>query len=119
MTVYLVPVRRDHFEIYSEPAEEAERSLDPGTGRLRRWAHAANLQWHEMVDTARLGQATGRLAKWRDRIVCRLAETIAEQRTLWALRKSTHATLLFPSSMDAGSARSTLDRVLAAARRHH
>ena len=57
--------------------------------------------------------------KWRDRVVRRLAETIAEQRTLWALAQQTEATLLFPASVGERDARAALDRALARARRHH
>lgn len=119
MIVYLVQIGHDRFEIYSEPPEELERSPEEGSGRLRRWAHAARVRWHYLVDTARLGTATSRFGLWRDKMVCRLAETIAEQRTLWALGKGTHATLLFPSTLDHAEARSTLNRALLAARRHH
>lgn len=119
MTVYLLSVGRDRFELYSEPPEEAGVPPESGAGRLRQWAHRANVQWHELVDTARRGYATGRIARWRDAIVCRLAETIAEQRTLWALAQFSEATLLYPASLDQQAARSALDRGLAVARRHH
>lgn len=119
MIVYLLPVGRDHFEIYSEPPEEVERLPEEGAAWLRRWAHAARVQWHDLVDKARVGKSPGRFARWRDRMVCRLAETIAEQRTLWALGKSAHATLLFPSTLGAAEARLILDRTLGLARKHH
>jgi hypothetical protein len=119
MNAYLVPVGHNHFEIYSEPPEDVDRLPEEGAGRLRRWGHTARVRWHDLVDTARRGSATGRFAVWRDKVVCRLAETIAEQRTLWALGKNTHATLRFPSTLDQGEARTTLDRALMAARRHH
>lgn len=119
MIVYLVPIGHDRFEIYSEPPEDLEQPPEESDGRLRRWAHAARVQWRDLVDTARVGNATGRFARWRDRIVCRLAETLAEQRTLWALGKSTQATLLFPSTIDEAEARSVLNRTLAASRKHH
>jgi hypothetical protein len=119
MIVYLLPVGRDRFELYSEPPEESGAAPHPGAGRLRQWGHAANLRWHDLVDTARRNRSTGRIARWRDAVVCRLAETIAEQRTLWALGPLSEATLLFPASLRAQDARAALDRALAAARRHH
>lgn len=119
MMVYLLPTGRDRFELYSEPPDdEAESSARP-EGRFRRWAHTASVRWRLLVDAARSGTSTGRFARWRDRLVCRLAETIAEQRTLWALAKEPSATLVFPSSMQPSAARAALDRALAAARRHH
>jgi hypothetical protein len=119
MTVYLLSVGRGRFELYSEPPEEAGAPPGLAAGRLRQWAHRANVRWHELVDAARRGHATGRIGRWRNALVCRLAETIAEQRTLWALAPHPHATLLHPASLDQQAARSALDRALAVARRHH
>jgi hypothetical protein len=118
MTVYLVPVGRGRFELYSEPAEEFSTSPD-GRSRLRRWAHAANFRWRELVDAARLDESTTPFARWRDRVVCRLAETIAEQRTLWALGRIHGAALVVPSTLDAADARRVLDRLLESACRRH
>lgn len=117
MIVFLVPIGGDRFEVYSEPPEEAAAPAAQDS-RLRRWAHKANEQWHELVETARQGRAAGRLARWRDRVVCALAESIAEQRTLWSLRGQTDAVLHYPASM-AGAPRTVLDRALTKARWHH
>jgi hypothetical protein len=119
MNVFLVPVGQGRFELYSEAPEEPASSPDEHAGRLKRWAQAVSVQWHELVDVARRGGSDGRLARWRDTVVCRLAESIAEQRTLWALRKETSATLRFPSSIDDAQARAVLDQSLARAQRHH
>ena len=86
---------------------------------MRRWAHAAYVRWHELVESARRGRRPGRLAEWRDAVVRRLAETIAEQRTLWALAQQREATLLFPASVgEPTRARRSIARS-PAARRHH
>jgi len=119
MTVYLLALGRDRFELYSEPPEEPGEPPRPGAGRLRRWAHEAYVRWHELVESARRRTSTGRIAKWRDALVRRLAESIAEQRTLWALAQHTEATLLFPATVGERDARAALDRALADARRHH
>jgi hypothetical protein len=135
MIVFLVPIRRGGFELYSEAPEESTTPPDETAGRIKRWAHAANLRWHVLVDSARRapaeasqgapradgsgGASYGRFARWRDMVICRLAESIAEQRTLWSLRKATAARLRFPSSIDAVAARTVLDRSLARAQRHH
>ena len=119
MVVFLVPARGDRFELYSEAPE------DPGTppgqedGRFRRWAHSASVQWQQLVEAARRRRPRGRLAEWRDAVVCRLAETIAEQRTLWALRTRTEATLRYPATIAVERARSAVDKALSHARRHH
>jgi len=119
MTVYLLSLGRNRFELYSEPPEKPAEPPRQDAGRLRHWAHAAYVRWHALVESARQRTATGRLATWRDAIVRRLAETIAEQRTLWALAQHNEATLLFPASVGELEARLALDHALAAARRHH
>lgn len=119
MMVYLLSVGRERFELYSEPPEEAGAPPAADAGRLRQWAHTANVRWHELVEAARRGRATGRIARWRDALVRRLAETIAEQRTLWALAPCDDATLLHPASLDQDAARTALNRSLTVARRHH
>jgi hypothetical protein len=115
MIVFLVPVGRERFELYSETEEESAAPPRREDGWLRR----ASVRWHELVERARHGRPSGRLARWRDAIVCRLAETIAEQRTLWALREAQHATARYPSMLEAGVARDVLMRSLSHARGHH
>jgi Mitochondrial K+-H+ exchange-related len=134
MTVFLVPVGQGRFELYSETPEEPAAPPEEGAGRFRRWTHAANAQWHALVDAARntrhehaadaprsgtTGGIRRWLVQWRDRIVCRLAESIAEQRTLWSLRKELTAAVRFPSNIDESQARTVLEQSFAAARRHH
>ena len=119
MVVFLVPAGRDRFELYSEVGDEPGAPPGREEGRFRRWAHAANLQWHQLVETARRGRARGRLSRWRDAAVCRLSETFAEQRALWALRTQTAATLRYPAHISIERARSELNRSIAHARTHH
>jgi len=120
MVTYLVPAGRSRFELYSEASEEgAGAAPDESAGRFSRRLHTVRLRWHELVETARRGGGIGRLARWRDALICRLAETIAEQRTLWALVDSSEATLRYPSTLDGDRAREALHRLLARARRHH
>jgi hypothetical protein len=120
ITVFLVPAGRERFELYSEAPEEPDEAPGRHEGRFRHWAHRASVRWHALTDTARRGGADrGRFARWRDTIVSRLAETIAEQRTLWALRDKTAATMRCPSTLDANRAQAILTTVLADARRHH
>ena len=119
MVVFLVPAGRDRFELYSEVGEELAPAPALEEGRFRRWAHTVNVRWHQLVEAARRGRARGRLARWRDAVVCRLSESIAEQRTLWALRTRTSATLRYPANIPVDRAKSELDRAVADARRHH
>jgi hypothetical protein len=118
-TVFLVPAGRDRFELYSEPPEEPGVAPEHDAGRIRKWMHTAHIRWHALVDRARRGESEGVVARWRDAMVCRLAESIAEQRTLWALRRQPTAVLEYPSTIDETRARRVLDRALAGARLHH
>lgn len=119
MTVLLLALGGERYEIYAEPPDDVDLEPGPDAGRTRRWAYRARVRWRELVAVAQRGETTGRLARWRDALICRVAESIAEQRTLWELRKTRTASLLYPSSMTADQARRTLDRVLAGARWHH
>jgi hypothetical protein len=119
MVVYLVAVGKSRFELYSEPREEAPAEPDEQAGRFQRWAHSASVKWHELVEQSRLGAANSRLGRFRDGVVCRLAENIAEQRTLWGLRGCSHATLVYPSTLGEAEARRTLQTLAAHARRYH
>lgn len=119
MVVFLVPAGRNRFELYSEVGEEPGEAPGREAGRLRRWAHAANVQWHHLVEAARRGKADGRFARWRDAVVCRLAESIAEQRTLWALRTRTTATMRYPENVPVDRAKAELDAAVSHARRYH
>jgi hypothetical protein len=107
------------FELYSEPPEETPEEPAPSAGRMRRAVQSASMKWRELVESARNGGSEGRFARWRDQVVCHVAESIAEQRTLWALNRHTCATLLYPASIDEAAARDTLMRVLQCARSHH
>lgn len=119
MLVHLIPLGRDRYELYAEAPEEDDGPLAHDAGRVRRWLHRAGEQWREYVDAARMGTATGRFAIWRDAVICKLAATLDEQRTLRSLRTAHAATMLFPAGMDAGAARGALDRILASSQRHH
>lgn len=118
MRIYLVPAHRGRFEVYSEPVEGDEETPPP-EGRFRRWLHAGNQQWHALVTQARQGGGTSLWARTRDRIICLLAESIAEQRTLWALRREVAAEVHMPSFLSATDARARLMADLAKARTHH
>jgi len=118
-TVYLVPVGAGRFELYSEPPDESAASERP-EGFVRQLFHRAHERWTEAVQTARRPNPTaGRFAQWRDWGVCRVAEMIAEQRTLWGLRHATSATLVHASDVSERNAAAVRDTALARAKRHH
>jgi hypothetical protein len=118
MTVYLVPIARRRHELYTEHNDEEPQVVRDG-GRVQRWMDRASIRWRELVEQARRGRAQGTLGRWRDAVVCRLAESIAEQRTLWALRHCSAVCLVHSSSLSAERARTEMGSIVTAARRHH
>jgi hypothetical protein len=120
--VYLVPVGAGRFELYSEPPDEAapDGESPPADRFWRRTTDKARVRWHEAVHTARGRDASaGWFARLRDRAVCRAAETVAEQRTLWSLRHFTAATLVHSSDLTDHPAAGVRDRLLTVARTQH
>ena len=119
LSIYLLPVGPGRFELYSEPPDE--RTPDaPREGFFRRQLHRFNERWREAVHTARRRDDTaGRVARLRDWSVCRIAEMIAEQRTLWSLRNESAALLVYPSDLSEPAAIGRRNGMLAQARRHH
>jgi hypothetical protein len=119
LSIYLVPVGAGRYELYSEPPEETAAGPQYD-GLFRRWLHRLHEHWREAVHVARRGEpARGRLARWRDRGVCRIAEMIAEQRTLWSLRNEVEAVLVYPSDLTETQAIQQRRAMLAQARWHH
>jgi Mitochondrial K+-H+ exchange-related len=119
LSIYLLPVGAGRFELYSEPPDESSLP-PPRDGFFRRHVHRLNERWREAVHAARRREASaGRLARWRDRAVCRIAEMIAEQRTLWSLRNEGSAVLVYPSDLSESAAVERRNGMLAHARRHH
>jgi len=120
--VYLVPVGPGRFELYSEASDDDVPAGEPqpSEGFWQRTMHKAQVQWDEAVRAARGSEASaGWFARLRDRAVCRAAETIAEQRTLWSLRHFTAATLVHPSDLDDAPTAQVRVTLLTAARKHH
>ncbi len=123
--VYLVPAAQGRFELYSE-APDGDPAEDPAIGpdgrppgRFRRTVAASSRRWHEWVERARHDGQRGWLVAWRDRFIRALAESIAEQRTLWALHGRAAVCAHFPASLDAAGAQTVVRGVLGHARRHH
>ena len=119
MLIHLVPLGRGRHELYAEAPEEDGGPLAHDAGLLHRWVHSAGEQWREYVDAARMSTASGRFAIWRDAIICKLAATLDEQRTLRSLRTAEAATMLFPSGLEVAAARAAFNRLLASSQRHH
>jgi hypothetical protein len=105
MDVYLVPVGGDRYELYCEvPDEPHEADGAAHTGFVRRLVH----RFREMIADAererRHGRPEGAPRGWLGRIKARtlrwVAESIAEQRLLWHLRRQTAACFHYPDDLD-------------------
>jgi hypothetical protein len=140
--VCLVPLGRGRSALYAESPDTAEPPPAPDAWRFRHWLHSAGVHWRRLVlnarvrlsDEARLkpegvagtsrdaagGASIGAsVRRRRDRILCRLADTVDDQRALWSLRGVNDATLLYAASLASTQVFVTLDSVLIALRRHH
>ncbi len=119
LSIYLLPVGSGRFELYSEPPDETPPPA-PHDGFVRRRLHDLHERWRATVNAARRSDAAaGRLVRWRDTVVSRIAETIAEQRTLWSLRHERTAHLVYPSDLSESAAIVRRNTMLDHARRHH
>jgi hypothetical protein len=104
MDVFLVPVGADRYELYcEEPDEVHETGAEPPRGFFRRLKHRFTEMLAEAERERRHGrsdhQGRGWLARLKGRMMRWVAESIAEQRLLWNLRRQTAATLIYPDDM--------------------
>jgi hypothetical protein len=120
MLVYLVPIGAREHELYCEVPEEPVVGVQPHRGLFRRMVH----RFRETLSAAerdRRDRLAGRAVEepqgWAGRMKARTmrwaAETIAEQRLLWHLRRCVTATLVFPDDLDASQADAHLHAQLA------
>jgi hypothetical protein len=119
MDVYLVPVGADRYELYCEIPDEAPHDgvAEPPAGFFRRLVH----RFKEMIADAererRHGAPAAAAQGWPGRVRARtlrwVAESIAEQRLLWHLRKQTAACFHYPDDLDEPQAAAVLRQQLA------
>jgi hypothetical protein len=119
--IYLVPVGRERFALYSEPLDDSAPDGAAEPHRFwRRPLRGLQQRWRDAVqDARRTDPHAGRLARARDWAVRRTVETIGEQRTLWALRHSRRASLVHPADRSPDQCAAARDLVLTHARAHH
>lgn len=137
MDVFLVPVGPDAYELYCEHVDEPDAHHDPASQRdelpsgwFARLMHRLNpvrlfallkFQFHQLLSEAerdrRMGSAVRAGDGWMQRVKRRamrwVAESIAEQRLLWNLRRHGTATLLHADDMPASEAVAVMRRQLA------
>jgi len=105
MEVYLVPVGDERYELYCEVPDEPDTPPVPDApdgfiARVRRrfaelLAEAERARRHG----APLPQDAGWVARTNARVMRWVAESIAEQRLLWHLRRQTDACLYYPDDL--------------------
>jgi hypothetical protein len=131
MDVYLIPVGRDRYELYCEPAEahSSDQVAEASRGFFRtllerfRAVLAAVEQEGRRSGPSGASSEGGPPPNWRrrvrDRVVCWIAEKIAEQRLLWNLRRQRKVTLVYPEDLFEARAMSIVrDQLQRDARRH-
>jgi hypothetical protein len=118
MDVYLVPIGRERYELYCEVPDEPEESVvdPPSDGFIHRMKQRFVTMLAEAEQERRRGHAGheprgafGRAKAW---ILRWVAESIAEQRLLWHLRRQSAACLFFPDDLEERHATALLQRQL-------
>lgn len=122
--VYLVPIGEERFELYTEPTDDGSTGHGPErAGFWHRTLHRLHERWRHAVHSASAERENGgpasRIARARDWVVRGIAQSIAEQRTLWSLRSMTSASFTYPDDLTESSAAAAREQLLAHARRHH
>ena len=110
MDVYLVPVGTQRYELYCEIPDEPEDQPDEPAkaGFIRRLVQRFREMLAEAEHERRHGRPDGEERGWaartRGRMMRWVAESIAEQRLLWHLRRQSHACMYYPDDLDEASA---------------
>lgn len=116
MDVFLVPVGPDRYELYcEEPDEPTDVGAEPPRGFFRRMKHRFSMMLDEAERERRHGRqshAHTRLGRLKSRMMRWVAETVAEQRLLWALRRQADACLIHPDDIDEAAAAAILRKQL-------
>jgi hypothetical protein len=108
MDVYLIPVGADRYELYCEHVvDEASLNAEApaGTGRFAAVLHKfkAAVARVEQEQQSGIPPAADEGGGWRDRLkrrmLCWIAEKVAEQRLLWRIRKESDVALFHPDDV--------------------
>jgi hypothetical protein len=127
MEVFLVPVGPERYELYCEvPDEPDDTPVEaPPRGFYRRARRFFSFRYlkrsfHEMLAEAERQRRHGHtaaphegwLARARARTMRWVAESVAEQRLLWTLRRQAEGTFFYPDDMDEAAAFAALRKQL-------
>jgi len=114
MDVYLIPIGAERYELYceipDEPAVESVREPEKGFFRRlkARFSDMLAEAERERRQTGTCPEASGWAARLKTRTMCWVAESIAEQRLLWHMRRQTEAVLYYPDDVDEPAATAIL-----------
>ena len=116
MDVFLVPAGRDQYELYTEEADEVPEESGPPRGFFAKLKYRFTQMLAEAERERRRGTASRVHGGWPGRLKARLmrwvAESIAEQRLLWNLRREDNVFFVFPNDMSEADAVLVLRRQL-------
>ncbi|MDP9323023.1 MAG: hypothetical protein M3P13_05260, partial [Acidobacteriota bacterium] len=120
MDVYLVPIGRERYELYCEVPDEPDESEEAADaapdGFIRRMKKRFSAMLAEAERERRRGHAEqepqGAFARAKALTLRWVAESIAEQRLLWHLRRQSHACLFFPDDLEGSQATALVRRQL-------
>ena len=112
MDVYLVPVGRDRHELYCEVPDSPDDEVPQGDEQARGFFRRLHQRFRDMLAEAERERRQPHSAKpevgWLGRVKRQtlrwVAESIAEQRLLWLLRKETEDRLFYPDDLDVNAA---------------
>lgn len=117
MEVFLVPVAATRYELYCEVPDEPD-GTEPPEGFFKRMVHRFRETIAEAERERHHGRRDNEPAGWMSRVKRRtlrwVAESIAEQRLLWHLRRQDAATFFYPDDMPEAAAVSERARHLRA-----
>lgn len=117
MDVFLVPVGPDRYELYCEvPDEPVDAATEAPRGVFRRMKHRFSEMLAEAERERRHGRTragdAGWIARGKAKLLRWVAESVAEQRLLWTLRRQTAATLFYPDDLTETAAVAVLRKQL-------
>jgi hypothetical protein len=117
MDVYLVPIGQDRYELYCEVPDEPEPPPEQAPAgffkRLKQHFFAMLAEAERERRRSHVDQpARGTFGRIKARTLRYVAESIAEQRLLWHLRRQTSACLFFPDDLEEHRAVTLLRRQL-------